>query len=335
MLQHLACCWWVGVIGVTYVQLCVCNCSGFWNLEEVQVMGLTKYVVLILACYIGFQLFDRFDPGSIKGKRVVITGASTGIGEQIAYQYAKLGAKILITARRESALQEVVAKCKELGAQEALYLPLDMGKQEDTVRLIDEAKIRFGGLDHLILNHITNNYMRLWTGDMDLLKQTMDINFHAYVSLATQSLPMLSESHGSIAVLSSFAGKVGVPFVACYSASKFALHGFFDALRQELQLQNANLSISTFVIGSIDTPNAKEFSKDVMDNNFFYTTASSTAYRIMTGTSNREREVFYPWYQTRPMLLLRDVAPPLVELAMKLTVKQEIIEKVLKEPQFF
>ena len=64
-----------------------------------------------------------------------------------------------------------MAKCKELGAQEALYLPLDMGKQEDTVRLIDEAKIRFGGLDHLILNHITNNYMRLWTGDMDLLKQ--------------------------------------------------------------------------------------------------------------------------------------------------------------------
>ena len=65
MLQHIACCWWVGVIGVIYAQLRVCICSGFWNLEEVQVMGLTKYVILILACYIGFQLIDPFDPGLI------------------------------------------------------------------------------------------------------------------------------------------------------------------------------------------------------------------------------------------------------------------------------
>ncbi|XP_071788180.1 hydroxysteroid 11-beta-dehydrogenase 1-like protein isoform X3 [Asterias amurensis] len=299
-------------------------------------MGLTKYVILILACYIGFQLIDRFDPGSIEGKRVVITGASTGIGEQIAYQYAKLGAKILITARREGALQDVVAKCKQLGAQEAFYISLDMGKQEDTMKLIDEAKIRLGGLDHLILNHIIYSYSRLWTGDIDMLKKTIDINFHAYVSLATQSLPMLSESHGSIAVLSSFAGKVGVPFVATYSAAKFALHGFFDALRQELQLQNANVSISTFVIGSIDTANGQEFSKGVMNNDkLVFQTASSTAYRVMTGTSNREREVFYPWIHTRPVLLLRDVAPSLIEFALKLYVKEEVVEKLQKEPPFF
>ena len=64
-----------------------------------------------------------------------------------------------------------MAKCKQLGAQEAFYISLDMGKQEDTVRLIDEAKIRLGGLDHLILNHIIYSYSRLWTGDIDMLKR--------------------------------------------------------------------------------------------------------------------------------------------------------------------
>ncbi len=85
-----------------------------------------------------------------------------------------------------------------------------MGKQEDTKKLIDGAKTKLGGLDYLILNHITNNYMTLWNGDMEKLRKVIDINFHAYVSLATYATPMLNESNGSIAVLSSFAGKVTV-----------------------------------------------------------------------------------------------------------------------------
>ncbi|XP_038057984.1 hydroxysteroid 11-beta-dehydrogenase 1-like protein [Patiria miniata] len=296
-------------------------------------MGWIKYLIAIFAGYIGFLLVGRFDPESINGKRVVITGASTGIGEQIAYQYASLGARVLITARREAVLQQVVARCKELGAQEAFYLPLDMGKENDTRRLIDEAKARFGGLDHLILNHITNNYMSLWAGNLEKLRKTMDINFHAYVSLATFATPMLAESKGSIAVVSSVAGKAGVPFVADYSASKFALHGFFDTLRQEYQMQNMGISVTIFVIGSIDTPNAREYSKKVMASGLFFTTSSSTGYRIMTGTANREREVFYPAYETLFAPLLRDLAPRVLEAIMKLTFNSDFLDEILKNPQ--
>ena len=102
---------------------------------------------------------------------------------------------------------QVVAKCLELGAQEAYYLPLDMSNLEDAKRLIDEAKIKLGGIDHLVLNHITSNYMKAWNGDFERLKNVMDVNFRAYVALATHATPMLNESNGSIAVVSSFAGK--------------------------------------------------------------------------------------------------------------------------------
>ena len=102
---------------------------------------------------------------------------------------------------------QVVAKCLELGAQEAFYLVLDMSNLEDAKRLIDEAKIKLGGIDHLILNHHTPGCLKPWNGDFERLRIVMDVNFHAYVALATHATPMLNESSGSIAVVSSFAGK--------------------------------------------------------------------------------------------------------------------------------
>ncbi|XP_035678989.1 hydroxysteroid 11-beta-dehydrogenase 1-like protein [Branchiostoma floridae] len=101
--------------------------------------------VLLGAVAVGiYWNYDGFDPESLRGATVVITGCSSGIGEQMAYQYARLGAKILITARREERLKEVVAKAKSLGAQEAHYVAGDMGKAEDCERTIQTAKEKFG-----------------------------------------------------------------------------------------------------------------------------------------------------------------------------------------------
>ncbi|XP_078621246.1 hydroxysteroid 11-beta-dehydrogenase 1-like protein [Branchiostoma floridae x Branchiostoma japonicum] len=103
--------------------------------------------------------YDGFNPVSLRGATVVITGCSTGIGEQMAYQYARLGAKILITARRENRLKVVVAKAMSLGAQEAHYVAGDMGKAEDCERTIQIAKEKFGKVpwpnDGF---HCTNNF---------------------------------------------------------------------------------------------------------------------------------------------------------------------------------
>ncbi|XP_071826184.1 hydroxysteroid 11-beta-dehydrogenase 1-like protein isoform X2 [Apostichopus japonicus] len=290
-------------------------------------IGIVTFFGLILAVY--FR--DTFDPDTIKGKRVVITGSSTGIGEQLAYEYSKLGARVLITARREKVLQEVVSKCKELGATEAFYIPLDMSNKSDTEKLIQEAETRFGGLDHLIMNHIASNYLQLWNGDWDRYQQVMDVNLKAYVSLATSATPLLNKSKGSIAVLSSVAGKIGVPFSALYSCSKFALSGFFNAYRLELGLQEMDISITEFIIGSIDTKNAKEYSKAVFDENIFSTSATDTAHRIMKGTQERERIVYYPAYAFA-YTVFRDILPGMTDKLLLASIKTDAVETVSKKP---
>ncbi|XP_033112371.1 hydroxysteroid 11-beta-dehydrogenase 1-like protein [Anneissia japonica] len=259
---------------------------------------------------------------SVKGKRVVITGASTGIGEQIAYHFARLGAKIVVTARREAVLKKVVEKCKELGAEQAFYLPLDMSNLDHTKRLIQEAKTKFGGLDYLILNHITSNYMETWNGDMERLEEVMNVNFRAYVSLATEALPMLEASKGSIGVVSSFAGKVGVPYTAAYSASKFALGGFFGALRQELIFKSQDISVTLCIIGSINTANAIEYSKRVLDTAIFSTSSADTALAIIRGTVTRQREVYYP-HMIKPLVLVRDWIPDILDSVIRIQIKED------------
>ncbi|XP_038076707.1 hydroxysteroid 11-beta-dehydrogenase 1-like protein [Patiria miniata] len=294
-------------------------------------MGWKTFAVIGIVAYFVYQSIDRFDPASIKDKRVVITGASTGIGEEIAYHYARFGARILITARREAVLKQVVAKCKELGAKEAFYVPLDMAQEEAPKTLIDEAQKKFGGLDHLILNHIINTYPKFWEGEFDsVMKKTMDINFYAYIRLATHATPMLKKSNGHIGVVSSGAGKIGLPFVAVYSASKFALHGFFDALRQEYEMQNFGISISTFVLGGINTTTVAQDTTKIFLPQTFSTTPYDTALRIIKGTANREREVYYP-FQAFQITKMRDFAPVLMErIIQSQTLNQDTISKILK-----
>ncbi|XP_022084539.1 hydroxysteroid 11-beta-dehydrogenase 1-like protein isoform X1 [Acanthaster planci] len=291
-------------------------------------MGWKTFVAIGIAAYLIYHSIDQFDPASVKDKRVVITGASTGIGEEIAYHYARFGARILITARRESVLKEVVAKCKELGAKEVFYIPLDMAKEEAPKILIDEAEKKFRGLDHLILNHIISSYPKFWDGEFDsVMKKTMEVNFFAYIRLATHATPMLRESKGHIGVVSSGAGKIGLPFVAIYSASKFALHGFFDALRQEYKMQNFGISISTFVLGGINTTNVAKDTTKIFLEQTFYTTPSDTALRIIKGTTNREREVYYPYF---PITKMRDFAPELMErIVQSQTLNHDTIKKLL------
>ncbi|XP_070559671.1 hydroxysteroid 11-beta-dehydrogenase 1-like protein isoform X1 [Ptychodera flava] len=213
---------------------------------------ITGAIVLVCAIYIAYIMRDTFDPESIRGKKVIVTGASTGIGEQIAYHYARLGAKILITARRENLLKEVSKKCIELGAQEAHYLPMDMAKVNDTGRLIVEAEKKLGGLDYLVLNHALY-YWELWDGNIEKLQNIMNVNFMSFVSLASKALPMLTKTNGSIVVVSSAAGVMGNPGLSKYSASKFALGGFFEALRYELMWKKINVPITICILGAVDT----------------------------------------------------------------------------------
>uniref|UniRef100_A0A674JSR3 11-beta-hydroxysteroid dehydrogenase 1 n=1 Tax=Terrapene triunguis TaxID=2587831 RepID=A0A674JSR3_9SAUR len=208
-------------------------------------------------CRIGLGLLFLFK--MLKGKRVIVTGASTGIGEQMAYHLARMGAHVLITARTEAKLQKVITRCLELGAASAQYVSGSMEDEAFAEHVVKEAELVLGGLDMLILNHVGNSYFNYFDGDVGHVQKLLKINFLSYVAMTVSALPRLKDSGGSIVVVSSMAGKVGFPFTAPYSATKFALDGFFSSLRQELIIQKVDVSITLCILGFVDTGKISHF----------------------------------------------------------------------------
>ncbi len=146
----------------------------------------------------------------------------------MAYHYARLGANILITARREPKLKGVVEKCKEIGNLNGKnhLISLDMGDGEAPSELIKYAEHVFGSIDYVVLNHVISWHYGEWTGsedDLTRLHRTFTVSFHSYVSIASHVIPHLEASRGSLIVMSSTLGKIPMPFVASYSAAKHAL----------------------------------------------------------------------------------------------------------------
>ncbi|XP_068094814.1 hydroxysteroid 11-beta-dehydrogenase 1-like protein A isoform X2 [Hyperolius riggenbachi] len=247
----------------------------------------------------------------VKGKRVLVTGSSTGIGEQIAYIYSKLGAHVMLTARRAHQLQEVAKKCLQLGASSAQFVVSDMGNLTSAQNAAQEAISKLGGLDYLVLNHVGGSgSFGYFKGDMEAVLSSNTVNFLSYVQLTTTALKALQESQGSIVVISSLSGRIGAPFTTSYCAAKFALEGFFSSLRREFILKKNNVSVSVAVLGYIDTESAV---KKVGDK---ITMAASSkvecAEEVVRAAVLRRPEIYFPFWGLKPLVLFRDWAPNLI-----------------------
>ncbi|KAK7126849.1 hypothetical protein R3I94_018135 [Phoxinus phoxinus] len=278
------------------------------------------YAKLLLLCSIGVAFIavrwsaTSFNEESLKGARVLVTGASTGIGEQLAYQYARLGAQLVITARRGNVLEEVVRKCKEMGAQKAFFIPADMASPPDAERVVQYAIEQLGGLDFLVLNHIGPSPYSMWNGDVEHTRWLLQVNFLSYLQMAQKALPTLEKSKGSIVVVSSLLGKMCSPFTLPYAATKFALNGFFGGLQHELAMQKSNVSITICILGLIDTDSAMEKIKGYINMTAY--PAHESARHIVEAGASRQPEAFYPWY-TFYACLFRDWFPYFRDLAIQ------------------
>ncbi|XP_027560330.1 hydroxysteroid 11-beta-dehydrogenase 1-like protein isoform X1 [Neopelma chrysocephalum] len=262
----------------------------------------------IVAGLIAFFWKDPFTPESLSGARVLLTGASAGIGEQMAYHYARFGAEIVLTARREAVLQKVMEKCLTLGAKKIFYIPADMSSPSEPEKVVQFAVQKLGGLDYLVLNHIGMTHFQMWTGDVEYTRWLMQVNFFSYVALTTAALPTLEKNRGSLVVVSSltasflvvsilsfsFPGKIPTPFTTSYSATKFALDGFFSSLRHELIMQKRNVSITLCILGLIDTDTALQNTRGKV--HISASPAPEAALAIIRGGATRVQEVFYPWW---------------------------------------
>ncbi|KAK2835702.1 hypothetical protein Q5P01_016186 [Channa striata] len=272
-------------------------------------------LVSVVVAYLAVRwTVPRFDAESLRGARVLVTGASTGIGEQMAYHYARFGAQIVITARREKVLQQVAEKCLSLGAQKAFYISADMANESDPDKVVDFALEKFGGLDYLILNHIGPSPFSMWQGDVEHTRWLMKVNFFSYVQMAWRALNALEQSKGSLVVVSSLLGKMATPFVAPYASTKFALNGFFGVLKHELSMKKSNVSISICTLGLIDTDSAMEKVRGIVDAPAY--PATDAALNIIITGATRQPELFYPWF-TYIVNLTKDWFPSITNYAIQ------------------
>ncbi|MFT5915623.1 MAG: dehydrogenase/reductase SDR family protein 7B [Bacteroidia bacterium] len=176
-------------------------------------------------------------------KTVWITGASSGIGEALTYEYAQLGWQVIISARRESVLEEVKSNCEN--AENIQLLPLDLAEHGLMKQKVAEALKLFGQIDVLVNNGgISQRSLALETS-LEVDKRLMDVNYFGTVALIKGILPhFIERKSGQITTITSLVGKFGTPYRSSYSASKHALHGFIDAVRAEHFKDNVKFTIA-------------------------------------------------------------------------------------------
>ncbi len=191
---------------------------------------------------------------SWQGKTVWITGASSGIGEALALGFAKRGANLVLSARREEVLQQVADNCiaDNQSGITPLVLPLDVTDESALPAAVAKARAHFGGIDLLINNAGISQRSTALETDMQTYRLLFEVDVFGQIALTKQVLPiMVEQGSGHIAVTASVAGKMGVPFRTGYCAAKHAVMGFFDALRAEVA--HNNITVSTIVPGFIHT----------------------------------------------------------------------------------
>ncbi|MFD2164056.1 SDR family oxidoreductase [Paradesertivirga mongoliensis] len=170
---------------------------------------------------------------SLKNKTVIITGASSGIGKACAEEFARNGANLVLGARQYVTLCEITEELEKTYGIKAIAVQCDVSKEEECKFLIKQANVTFGRIDVLINN--AGISMRALFNDLDLvvIRNLMDVNFWGTVYCTKYALPELLKNQGSVVGVSSIAGYRGLPGRTGYSASKFAMNGFLEALRVE------------------------------------------------------------------------------------------------------
>jgi short-subunit dehydrogenase len=169
----------------------------------------------------------------LNNKIVIITGASSGIGKSLAEEFARRGANLVLAARQYVTLCEIAQSLQDQYQIKAVAVQCDVAVESDCEHLIKQAVSTFGKIDILVNNAGISMRALFKDADVQVLKTLMDVNFWGTVYCTKYALPEILKTKGSIVGVSSIAGYKGLPGRTGYSASKFAMNGFLDALRVE------------------------------------------------------------------------------------------------------
>lgn len=230
---------------------------------------------------------------------VIITGASKGIGAELAIQLAKPGI-VLVLAARDAVLLEAVAElCRERGAGVDV-IPTDVTVEADCKALVEQTIARHGRLDTLVNNAGATMWARFdEITDLSMLERIMQVNFMGAVYCTAHALPHLKASRGRIVGIGSLTSLTGVPTRTGYAASKHAMRGFFDSLR--IELEGTGMSVTMVYPGFVATgirenatgPDGKPVHMDPIIPERAMTVEDCVR-RIVVAMQRRSREVTMP-----------------------------------------
>ncbi len=231
-----------------------------------------------------------------KDNVVILTGASTGIGEALAHQLAQQGAWLALAARNAEKLEQVAAECRDHGGR-ALVVPTDVTDESQCEMLVDQTVAAFGRIDTLINNAGLSMWMKLEdVEDLASLEYLMRVNFFGSMYCTYYALPHLKRAKGRILAIASVAARTGIPTRTGYAASKHAMVGFFESLRIEVEDDGVSVTIAfpDFVASGMHTRSLGADGKPLGHNPLQVDkimTSEECARLILDGAAQRRRQV--------------------------------------------
>jgi len=250
----------------------------------------------------------------VRGKVAVITGASGGIGKEIALTFARAGARVVLSARNVPALEQLADELRKEG-HEALVVPAEVTSETDMRRLVERVQAEFHRLD--IVVSCAGVYLRGAVRDLslDAIRRCMDVNYYGTVHLIRAAVPvLLAQRSGHIVVISSVDGKKGLPADAAYAASKFAVTGFTDVLRQELR--GTGVWATTIFPERVDTPMIRTLQLPPLSRRV---PPGEVARAALLAVSRRRREMFVSFLGPKTLVVLSTLWPALGDWIVRVT----------------
>jgi len=254
-------------------------------------------------------------------KVVWITGASSGIGKSLAIELSKQPVKLILSSRNEAALTQVKNECNN--PSNVKIIPLDLEDYNSLAFKVDQALKLFDGIDILFNNGGISQRALVKDTSIAVDKRIMDINYLGTVALTKAMLPhFIQKNSGHFVVTTSIVGKIGTPFRSSYSASKHALHGFFDSLRAEVYKNNINITLACpgFVQTNVSlnaltgdgTPQEKMDSatKNGLTSEFF-------SKKLITAVQKEREEVYIGGFKEKLAVYTKRFLPKLLSIMIR------------------
>lgn len=263
----------------------------------------------------------------MKDKIIIITGASSGIGQALTYEFARKGAKVVLAARNSNKLNEIVTDLERLGFQ-ALAVQTDVSVENDCRQLIEKTLQRFGRIDILINNAGISMRALFVDLQLDVMRRLMDTNYWGTVYCSKYAMPYLLQSGGSLVGVISVGGYIGMPGRSAYSASKFAVRGFLDTLRVENRKTGLHVLIVApgFTTSNIrrsallaDGSEQGETPRD--ENNMM--SAEEVAAHIYKAILKRKRHLVLTFFQGKLTVLVAKIFPKFLDKQVYKTFAKE------------